>query len=80
MSRGTCSLRVASQELSCPFSVKTFAAVFPDPTDRPWLSEDVIKRAKGRTIRKVMGGGEGAKYQKNSCKGKLSEKKFMYAE
>ena len=43
MSRGTCSLRVTSQELSCPFSVKTFAAVFPDPTDRPWLSEDVIK-------------------------------------
>ena len=71
MSRGTCSLRVAYQELSCPFSVKTFAAVFPDPTDRPWLSEDVIKRAKGRTIRKVMGGGGGGEVPKKFMQGKI---------
>ena len=38
---------------------------------------------KGRTIRKVMGGGgvgAGEVQKKNSCKGKLSEKKFMHAE
>ena len=34
MSRGTGSLTVASQGLSRPF-LKTFTAVFPDPTDRP---------------------------------------------
>ena len=36
--------------------------------------------AKGRTIRKLMGGGGRAKYKKkNSRKGKLNEKKFMHA-
>ena len=35
MSRGTDSLRVVSQGLSPPF-LKTFAAVFPDPTDGQW--------------------------------------------
>ena len=39
MSWGTGSLRVASQGLSRAF-FKTFAAVLPDPTDRPWVSED----------------------------------------
>ena len=39
MSWGTGSLRVASQGLSRAF-LKTFAAVLPDPTDRPWVSED----------------------------------------
>ena len=39
ISHGTDSLRVESQGLSCPF-LKTFRAVFPDPTDRPWVSED----------------------------------------
>lgn len=38
-SRGTNSLRVASQGLSYLF-LKTFAAVSPVPTDRPWVSED----------------------------------------
>ena len=38
-SRGTSSLRVASLGLSHLF-LKTFAAVSPDPTDRPWVSED----------------------------------------
>ena len=38
-SRKTSSLRVASQGLSHLF-LKTFAAVSPDPTDRPWVSED----------------------------------------
>ena len=33
---------------------------------------------KGRTIRKVMVGRRSTK--KNSCKGKLSEKKFMHVE
>ena len=34
---------------------------------------------KGRTIRKVMGGGggKGKKTEKNSCKGKCQEKKFV---
>ena len=39
MSRGTGLLRVASHGLSHPF-LKTFTAVFPDLTDRPWVSED----------------------------------------
>ena len=39
MSRGTGLLRVASQGLSSPF-LKTFAAIIPDPTDRPWVSKD----------------------------------------
>ena len=38
-SRGTSSLRVASQGLSHLF-LKSFAAVSPDPTDRSWVSED----------------------------------------
>ena len=38
-SHGTNSLRVASQGLSHLF-LKTFAAVSPVPTDRPWVSED----------------------------------------
>ena len=38
-SRKTSSLRVASQGLSHLF-LTTFAAVSPDPTDRPWVSED----------------------------------------
>ena len=42
ISCGTGSLRVASQGLSCPF-LKTFAAVFSDPIDRLWISEDVWK-------------------------------------
>ena len=41
MSRGTGLLRVASQGLSLPF-LKTFAAVYHDPTDSPWVSEDVL--------------------------------------
>ena len=36
MSRGTASIRVASQGLSRPF-LKTFAPVYPHPTDRPWV-------------------------------------------
>ena len=36
---GTGYLRIASQGLSCPF-LKTLAAVFSDPTHRPWVSED----------------------------------------
>ena len=47
MSPGTVSLTIASQGFSCPFS-KTFAAVFPDPTDRRWVSEDAFG-GKGRT-------------------------------
>ena len=48
MSRGTGLLRLASQGLSHPFW-KTCAAVFPDPTDRPWVCEggiypDFLKR------------------------------------
>jgi len=39
MSRGTGLFRVASQGLSRPF-LKTFAVNIPDPTDRPWVSED----------------------------------------
>ena len=35
--------------------------------------------AKGRTIRKVMGGGAGVMQKKYSRKGKLNEKKFMHA-
>ena len=38
ISPGTGLLRVASQGLSHPF-LKAFAAVFPDPTDRPLVSE-----------------------------------------
>ena len=38
-SRKTSSLRVASQGLSHLF-LTTFAAVSPDPTDRPWVSKD----------------------------------------
>ena len=34
------------------------------------------KFSKGRTIRKVMGGGAGEVQKKNSCKGKLREKKI----
>ena len=34
---------------------------------------------KGRTIRKVMVGGRSTK-KKNSCRGKLSEKKIMHVE
>ena len=30
---------IASQGLSRPF-LKTFTAFYPDPTDRPWVSED----------------------------------------
>ena len=44
MSRGTGSLRVAYQGLSRTFS-KTFAAVYTYPTDRPWVSEDVLQSA-----------------------------------
>ena len=36
MSRGTASMTVASEGLSRPF-LKTFAAVYPYPTDRPWV-------------------------------------------
>ena len=37
------------------------------------------KKLKGRTIRKVMGGGGWGKNQKkNSCKGKCPEKEFMH--
>ena len=36
MSRGTASITVASQGLPRPF-LKTFAAVYPNPTDRPWV-------------------------------------------
>ena len=41
MSRGTGLLRVASQGLSLLF-LKTFAAFYHDPTDSPWVSEDVL--------------------------------------
>ena len=34
---------------------------------------------KGRTIRKVKGGGASEVQKKNSRKGKLNEKKFMHA-
>ena len=34
---------------------------------------------KGRTIRKLMGGGAGEVQKKYSRKGKLNEKKFMHA-
>ena len=44
MSRGTGSLRVAYQGLSRTF-LKTFAAVYTHPTDRPWVSEDVLQSA-----------------------------------
>ena len=44
-----------------------------------------ITRRTGRTIEKVMGGGEGGgawgkNQKKNSCKGKCQEKKFMQNE
>ena len=39
MSCRTASLSAAFQGLSRPV-FKTFAAVFPDPTDRPWVSDD----------------------------------------
>ena len=39
MSPGTGSLRVVSQGFCRPF-LKTFAAVYPHPTDRPWVSEN----------------------------------------
>ena len=38
MSRGTGSLRIASQGLSRTF-LKTFTAVFPFATDRLWVSK-----------------------------------------
>ena len=41
MSRGTRSLSIASKRLFLSF-LKIFAAVFPDPTDRSWVSEDVV--------------------------------------
>ena len=37
LSSGTGSLIAAPQGLSGPF-FKSFAAVYPDPTDRPWAS------------------------------------------
>ena len=37
------------------------------------------KQSKGRTIRKLMGGGAGEVQKKYSRKGKLNEKKFMHA-
>ena len=37
----------------------------------------LVSTNKGRTIRKVMGGGDEEKPKKNSCKGKCQEKKFM---
>ena len=37
----------------------------------------LVSTNKGRTIRKVMGGGVGKTTKKNSCKGKCQEKKFM---
>ena len=43
--RGTGSLWVTSQGISCPF-LKTFATVLSDPTDRPWVSEDDILLAR----------------------------------
>ena len=43
MSRGTGLLRVATQKLSRLF-LKTFAAVFPDPTDGPQVSEDAAHK------------------------------------
>ena len=43
MSRGTGLLRVATQKLSRLF-LKTFAAVFPDPTDGPQVSEDAADK------------------------------------
>ena len=41
MSRGTRSLRAASQRVFLLF-FKIFAAIFRDPTDRSWVSEDVV--------------------------------------
>ena len=57
MSRGTGSVRVASQGLSCPF-LKTVAAVFPDPTDRLQASKDCKRppkrqRHSGRLLEEV---------------------------
>ena len=48
-----------------------------------WILQPVV--FKGRTIRKVIGGGGGVRWekkktQKNSCKGKCQEKKFMQKE
>ena len=38
----------------------------------------LVSTNKGRTIRKVMGGGEGGEInKKNSCKGKWQEIKFI---
>ena len=52
LSRGTGSLRLAPQGLSHPF-LKTFAAVYPDPTDRPWASEDEVELEFGHFVSKV---------------------------
>ena len=38
----TSFLRVASQGLYCPF-LKNFAAIIPNPTDRPLVFEDGVK-------------------------------------
>ena len=45
ISRGTGSVRVASQGLSRPF-LKTVTAVFPDPTDRLQASKDCKRPLK----------------------------------
>ena len=68
MSRGTGSVRVASQGLSCPF-LKTVAAVFPDPTDRLQASKDCKRppkrqRHSGRLLEEV---AYEKKKKKNHC-------------
>ena len=56
----------------------------PFESSAAWHRNEKIMRQmllplKGRTIRKVMGGGggEGKKPKKNSCKGNCQEKKFV---
>ena len=41
-----------SQGLSRPF-LKTFATVYPDPADRPWVSEDEVELEFGHFVTKV---------------------------
>ena len=52
LSRGTGSLIVAPQGLYRSF-LKNFAAVYPDPTDRPWASEDEVELEFGHFVSKV---------------------------
>ena len=58
MSRGTNLKRVASQGLSHLF-LKTFAAVYSDTIDRPWVFEDTAGLAQSVQLFDCRAGGRG---------------------